>query len=203
MPDPRHRRRRRSALGCALLAAALACTEPPREAAPGAEPTADAVPDDAPPVDAVPGDTAAFDGTVAPTLVERDGPVATLVAVRTGVDAAGVERVVLEFAEGAMPGYGIEYVADPRACGSGDPVRVAGGAHLVVRLTPARAHSDAGESTIAARTLAPNGSALRELAVSCDFEATLTWVLGVDRQRPYRVHMLASPPRVVVDLGPG
>lgn len=190
MPHPP---RPAAALAAFALGAALACAERPAADAPAAAPS-DAIAAD------TAADTAAFAGTEEPTIVERDGPVATLVAVRTAVREGGVARVALEFAGDTLPGYAIAYEDAPAACGSGEPVRVAGSARLVVRLRPARAHSDAGESTIDARTLTPGG-ALRELAVSCDFEATLTWVLGLDRRRPYRVLTLASPARLVVDVG--
>lgn len=186
--NPAHARR--PATFAVLLVLAAACAE---RGVPDVPDVADAA---APAADgaAVPADTA-------PTIVERDGPVATLAAVRTGRRDGGVERVVFEFVDDALPGYAIAFEDAPAACGSGEPVRIAGAARLVVRLQPARAHSDAGESTIAERRLAPGGDALRELAVSCDFEATLTWVLGLDRRRPYRVLTLASPARLVVDVG--
>ena len=195
-------RRAPTALRTLALATLFACggADVPDAVPPDAAPPV-AAPPVAAPASAASGDTVAFAGTTAPTTVARPGAVATLVAVRTGAQAGGGERVVLEFAEDSLPGHAIAYEDDPRACGSGERVRVAGAARLVVRLEPARAHTDAGESTIAARRLAPGGAIVRELVASCDFEATVAWVIGLDRRRPYRVLTLASPARLVVDVG--
>ena len=187
-----------------LLPLAVACGDarraPPPDAADARAPSAGiaATADSA--RDRTAADTGAFAGTTEPTERAGAGEVATLAAVRTARHAA-FDRVVLEFAGDAVPGHAVAYEAAPRDCGSGDPVRVAGDAWLVVRLEPARAHTEAGESSIDRRRLAPEGAALRELAVSCDFEATLAWVLGLDRRRPYRVLALESPARLVVDVG--
>jgi hypothetical protein len=33
-----------------------------------------------------------------------------------------------------------------------------------------------------------------------DFEAVLTWVAGIRSEQPFRVEVLDSPPRLVVDI---
>lgn len=113
------------------------------------------------------------------------------------------DRVVFEFDGTEVPGYHVEYIDRPvRQCGSGDPMQVAGDGWLAVRLEPAYAHE--GETTVTAtvrdrdRTLdLPN---LRQLVLTCDFEAQVEWVLGLRSPNRYRVRELTDPGRLVVDV---
>jgi hypothetical protein len=34
-----------------------------------------------------------------------------------------------------------------------------------------------------------------------DFEGVLTWVIGLDQQRPFSVFRLSNPSRVYIDIG--
>ena len=125
---------------------------------------------------------------------------ATLRAVRTGRHA-GFDRVVFEFEGGAVPGYHLEYVDRPvTKCGSGDATQVAGQGWLEVRITPANAHTEAGRPTVTDRERRVSLGVLRELELTCDFEADVTWVLGVASPNRYRVQELSSPARLVVDV---
>ncbi|HEX2187497.1 MAG TPA: hypothetical protein VHG51_01305, partial [Longimicrobiaceae bacterium] len=125
---------------------------------------------------------------------------ATLRAVRTGRHA-GFDRVVFEFEGGAVPGYHLEYVDRPvRKCGSGDATEVAGQGWLKVRITPANAHTEQGRPTVADRERRLSLGVLRELELTCDFEADVTWVLGVASPNRYRVQELSNPARLVVDV---
>jgi hypothetical protein len=119
----------------------------------------------------------------------------------------GFDRVVFQF-ENLRPGYRVGYVERPVVeDGSGNRISVAGGAVLVARMEPASGFdlntaegrlvykgprriegSDAGASVV------------REAVRSGDFEAVLSWAVGVDRQVDFRVHALDGPPRLVVDL---
>ncbi len=129
-----------------------------------------------------------------------DGYPAVLRGVRSA-SQAGFDRVVFEFEGTTLPGYQVEYVDKPvRQCGSGDAVAVAGDGWLEVRLTPAQAHTEAGEATVAERERALTLPVLRELESTCDFEAHVTWVLGVASPNRYRVLELSSPARLVVDI---
>ena len=124
---------------------------------------------------------------------------ATLVSLRAA-EHAGYDRVVWELS-GPQPGVHAEYVDRPvRQCGSGEPVPLAGDAWLEVRLEPARAHPEEGRPTIADRRRAAGLPIVEEMVMTCDFEAVVTWVLGVSSPEPYRVTRLADPPRVVVDI---
>ena len=130
----------------------------------------------------------------------RRGEGATLRAVRAARNE-GWDRVVFEFGGAAVPGYHVEYVDRPvRHCGSGDEVRVAGQGWLEVRISPAQAHTDAGQVTVAPRERKLALPVLKELELTCDFEADVTWVLGVAAPNRYRVSELADPARLVVDV---
>lgn len=142
-----------------------------------------------------------FQGTAGITYRPPRGVgVATLRAVRTAFHD-GYDRVVFEFEGERLPGYHIEYIDRPvRQCASGEVVPLAGDAWLRVRMEPAQAHTEAGEPTIAERALTPGLPNLKELKLTCDFEAQVEWVLGLASPNPYRVLELSGPPRLVVDV---
>lgn len=128
-----------------------------------------------------------------------DQPVARLVAVRTGTHE-GFDRVVFEFDE-RVPGYHIEYIDQPvRKCGSGKVAPLAGDGWLEVRMYPAKAHTEEGQPTVSNRERTPKLPVLSELELTCDFEAVVTWVFGVESPNRYQVRELSSPPRLVIDL---
>jgi hypothetical protein len=144
---------------------------------------------------------ATFQGTAGSTDVERSVPgVVTLQAVRSGRHD-GFDRVVFEFDGDFVPGYHIEYIDRPvRACGSGHVVELPGDAWLEIRMPTVRAHTEAGEATIQNRQRRPNLPVVKGLALTCDFEAVVTWALGVSTPNPYRVVELADPPRIALDV---
>jgi len=148
-------------------------------------------------------------GTPAPPFTGTESPIdrpagVMGVATQTGIRVArqeGYDRVVFEFASNGLPGYHVAYTDEPvTQCGSGAPVTVAGDGRLLVRMTPARAHDDAGNATITERALAPGLPVVTELALICDFEAHLDWVIGVAAPNHYRVLELRDPTRLVVDI---
>jgi hypothetical protein len=149
--------------------------------------------------------TPALDGaSTAP--VSWTSPI-TETALLTGVRAAahaGYDRVVFEF-ENGVPGYDVRYVTPPiLADGSGEEVAVAGGAALVVRMEPALDADLTRESAPRTYTgptrFSPSTSAVVELVRTGGFEAVLTWAVGVDEKRPFRVSRLESPARIVIDI---
>jgi hypothetical protein len=139
------------------------------------------------------------DWTPRTTTVVREGGVATQTAFRTAAHP-GFDRVVFAF-DRAIPGYHVEYVDKPTyACGSGEALFLRGDAWLLIRLQPARAHDEGGNATITERRSALDLPVLREVAMTCDFEADVTWVLGLTSPGGYRITELAGPPRLVVDV---
>jgi hypothetical protein len=124
-----------------------------------------------------------------------------LVAVRAG-HHGDVDRVVFEF-RGGLPAersaaYVPRLVADPK----GTPVRIAGRAILQVRLFQAAGHTESGVATAPTRVAFPLPNVMTAVQ-SGDFEAVLTYGLGLARRTHVRVTTLHRPPRVVVTVGAG
>jgi hypothetical protein len=145
----------------------------------------------------------ANDGTAGLTLQRREGMEPAILAEVRSASHEEFDRVVFEFRGRRVPGYRIEYVDRPvRQCGSGEPVEVAGDGWLQVRLEPARAH--AGDTAVVATVTERNRELdlpnLRQLVLTCDFEAQVEWVLGLGSPNPYRIIELPDPPRLVVDV---
>lgn len=119
----------------------------------------------------------------------------------------GFDRVVFEFRDD-LPGYRIEYVEGPLSeDGSGNPVQLEGSAYLVVRMEPASGFDlsvPEGELVYTGprRLSGPQAGAVivREVVRTGDFEAVLTWAIGVDGRAPFRVLTLEEPSRLVIDF---
>jgi hypothetical protein len=123
----------------------------------------------------------------------------TLRDVRTG-DQQPYDRVVFEVEGAKLPEYEVKYVPRPVHCGSGLPAEVAGSAFLQVRLTPARAHTEAGAPSLAVLQRKVRLPVIREIRETCDFEGEVTWVVGLAARKEYRVLELEGPPRLVIDI---
>jgi hypothetical protein len=130
-----------------------------------------------------------------------------LVDVRAG-SHQGFDRVVFEF-DGAVPEHTVSYTDQLVEDGSGDPVSLSGSADLEVVFQGANAHEDDGSPTISPRRFSPNLTAVKEIAQTGDFEAVVSYGIGVDQRRPIKVFTLSEPSRLVVDVsttgaaGPG
>jgi hypothetical protein len=200
---------RRSVL--ALLPALLvACADaaddttpvPPPPAADTPTPAPSGATPDTPPADEqVAAPAGAGDWTAGVSDERRDVTgAATLQAIRVA-GHADFDRIVLDFGAGPLPGHHVEYVDRPvRQCGSGDVVELAGDAWLSIRVEPANAHTEEGRPTVAERSRTPGLPVIRELKLTCDFEAQVEWVAGVSSPNPYRIFTLEQPARLVVDV---
>jgi hypothetical protein len=122
----------------------------------------------------------------------------TLVDVRAG-GHTGYDRVVFEF-RGPVPEHRIGYVDQLVEDGSGNPVSVAGAADLEVVFQGANAHEEDGSPTVTPRRFSPGLTAVKEVAQLGDFEAMVSYGIGVDRRRPIEVSVLSSPSRLVIDV---
>jgi len=117
----------------------------------------------------------------------------------------GYDRVVFQFRNG-LPGYRVEYVEPPlREDGSGNVVNLDGDAFVVVRMEQASGFDlSVPEGALVytgPRRISPDGtSVVREIARTGDFEAVLTWAVGLAERVPFRVLRLESPARIVVDF---
>ena len=119
----------------------------------------------------------------------------------------GFDRVVFQF-ENVRPGYKVAYVERPIVeDGSGATVDVAGDAVLLVRMEPASGFdlaTDEGRLVYQGpRRIdgsASGASIVKELVRTGDFEAVLSWAIGLDKQADFRVRTLDDPARIVVDV---
>lgn len=131
--------------------------------------------------------------------------VALLTDVRAGRQACA-DRVEFEFRTG-IAGATIEYQPGPFTVGeSGQPLTVAGGAFLVVRLEPAAGvnldEPDAPATYTGPSSIKPQGlTHVQEIRELSDFEGQLVWVIGLDDTRPFTVTSLTGPSRVSVEVG--
>jgi hypothetical protein len=156
--------------------------------------------------------------TTAPTTTEEafDGSTGTITAPAEIAETAllervavaghdGYDRVVFQFRNG-VPGYQVRYAEPPlREDGSGNVVTLDGVAFVVIRMEPASGFDlsvPEGEMVYTGpRRLPGTGtSVVREIVRTGDFEAVLTWAVGLDARVPYRVLTLDDPSRIVVDF---
>ena len=122
----------------------------------------------------------------------------------------GFDRVVFQFRNG-VPGYRVGYVRPPISeDGSGNRIEVEGSAFVIVRMEPASGFDlSVAEGELVykgPRRLSGNDagtSTIEEVVRSGDFEAVLSWAIGLDERVPFRVLVLDSPARLVVDFDNG
>jgi hypothetical protein len=142
-----------------------------------------------------------------PVVGEPEGA-STALLTRVGIGRhEGYDRVVFEF-RNAVPGYRVEYVEPPlHEDGSGNRLEVAGSAFVVVRMEPASGFDlsvPEGELVYKGprRLSGPDAgtSVVREVVRTGDFEAVLTWAVGLSDRVDFRVRTLQGPPRLVVDV---
>lgn len=151
-----------------------------------------------------------FSGATAPANGGADAPTRLLTDVRVGVHPC-YERVTFEFkpqqgeADGPVS-WKAAYEKGPiTEDGSGDTVPVKGGAYLVVTMSASAADlsQEAAPATYTGPTSlsAAGSSRIQQVRRIGDFEGVLSWVIGLDRQRPFSVTSQEGPARVIVDVG--
>ena len=154
---------------------------------------------------------APFDGSTA-KQVSATKPMQTLLLTAVRIDSeVCADRIVFDFrpAGGQTPGYAVEYRPATQAQtedASGRHIPIAGNAFLVVRFEPAATADLSGaelELTYTGpRTITPVCMrSVRQVTKTGDFEAVLTWAIGLSEQRPFKVTSSGSPPRLTIELG--
>lgn len=197
-----------SLLGTSLLAGCGgdAGTEASSSAAPAPEVSAETARTGA----ASEGDTAedgASDASPFPGDAEADTADASADARVTVSDIRvgrhdGFDRVVLEVGGEGTPGWDVRYVDQASSQGSGDAIEVAGNAVLQLTVTGAGYPYDTGveEFAIADRVSAPDTEAVTEVAFDGTYEGTTVAFVGVQSRAPFRVYLLESPTRLVLEV---
>jgi len=101
-----------------------------------------------------------------------------------------------------VPGIDAKYVQPPiTEDASGRTVDVKGSAYLSIRMEPASGVDLSGgapEETYTGPKRIDGSGAIAEIVQTGDFEANLTWVIGLDHERAYRVEADASAVRVYI-----
>jgi hypothetical protein len=119
----------------------------------------------------------------------------------------GYDRVVFQF-KNQLPGYRVSYVQPPlQEDGSGNPVSVAGNAVVVVRMEPASGFDlNTGEGVLVYKGpkridgSSAGTSVVQQLVRAGDFEAVLSWAIGLSDRVDFRVTTATSPARLIVDF---
>lgn len=128
------------------------------------------------------------------------GPAALLTEVRTARHAT-YDRTVFTFRGGSLPGVDARYVRQLHQDGSGRPLPLDGGADLQVSLLHAAAHTEDGRPTWSGPASSrPRLPAIRHVRAAGDFEAVVTFGLGIDEKAGFRVVRLENPTRIAVDV---
>jgi hypothetical protein len=151
-----------------------------------------------------------FSGATAEVEGNLDALTRLLTDVRVGAHDC-YERVTFEFkpqqgeADGPVSWHAA-YEAPPiTEDGSGKTVNVKGAAFLVMRFSAVGADlsQEGAPATYTGPTVLETAGTTRIQQVRRigDFEGVLTWVVGLDRERPFKVTTQDGPARVIVDLG--
>jgi hypothetical protein len=149
-------------------------------------------------------------GTGPQTSSGKPSDTMLLTEIRVDSDTC-TDRAIFDFRPGSAekPGFRVEYRPADEAQtedASGRHIQVAGKAFLVVRFEPAATADLSGaklERTYTGpRRIRPVGMRfVPEIVKMGDFEAVLTWTIGLSERRPFSVTSSGSPPRVTIAIG--
>jgi hypothetical protein len=174
-------------------------TTPPTEPTPTEEtiPTTTAKAEPPPPV------------KCAPETLGDEGVFMNLTDVRVGAHD-GYDRIVFEFEEphpnpggkGGIPRFEIRQAKPPFTEDPSDtPIHVEGDAFVQIVFQGATGYDFEGNATYdGPRRLTPGFGTLTQAVEGGDFEATMTWILGLSRPTCWEIHALHNPERVVIDF---
>ena len=135
------------------------------------------------------------------------GSMATPASLLTSIRVAHhstYDRVVFEFS-GKLPGYRVAYVPQVVMDASGEPVALKGSHFLQVvfqgaTLDTTLQQGSAGKQYTGPKRITPLLPAVQEIVFAGDFEAVLSWGIGIAGPRGFRVVPLSSPTRLAVDI---
>ncbi|HCT81610.1 MAG TPA: hypothetical protein DGG94_10000 [Micromonosporaceae bacterium] len=117
------------------------------------------------------------------------------------------DRLILEFGGTTAPGHTIKYVSEVREDPSDRPVTLTGTAFLQIVLdggtldtSPRESDPNKVERYAGPRRLSPDLPLIKEVAVTGDFEAHLSFGVGLSRKADFKVQTLTAPARVVIQF---
>jgi hypothetical protein len=162
-----------------------------------------------PTVTPTPSPTPTAATTACPSATGGEATFVHLTDVRVGTHS-GFDRVTFEFAAAPdappkIPQYEIHLASPPIVeDGSGNPIEVEGNHFAQVIFHGATGYDLSSETPkptyTGPRELKPRFTVLTEVQQNGDFEATLSWALGLSRSSCWKVVELSDPLRVVIDL---
>src|SRR5919109_4343908 len=145
----------------------------------------------------------------APETGGEDGVYMNLTDVRVGAHN-GFDRVVFEFDEpdpnpagnGGVPYFQIRTAKPPFTQDPSDlPIDVEGDAFARIVFQGASGYDFDGNATYdGPRRLTPGFGTLAQVVEGGDFEATMTWMLGLSRPTCWQIQELHNPERLVIDF---
>jgi hypothetical protein len=121
-----------------------------------------------------------------------------LVGVRTA-SHRNFDRVVWDFVGGVPDVRQAGYVRELRGDPSDLPIRIAGSAILELSMTANGHDPDTGTNTSPGRVVAGLGNVI-EVVKAGDFEAVVSYGVGLAKRQPFHVFTLSNPSRVVLDV---
>ena len=118
--------------------------------------------------------------------------------VRIGAHGS-FDRITFEF-DGGLPGYKVQYVEPPIRL-DGHVAAIEGSAFIQIVMQQAAAHDLNGAPTFTQNEFKPRLKSIIEAQATGDFEAVLSWALGVSGRLPFRVQTFRGPDRLAIDVG--
>jgi hypothetical protein len=147
--------------------------------------------------------------TCGPETAGDKGVYTNLTGVRVGAHD-GYDRIVFEFAapqpnpggKAGIPRFEIRRAKPPFSEDPSDlPIDVEGNAFVRIVFQGASGYDFDGNATYTgSRRLTPGFGTLTQAVEGGDFEATLTWILGLSRPTCWQIHALHNPDRLVIDF---
>lgn len=115
----------------------------------------------------------------------------------------GFERIVIEHAGTGTPSMLVQYTDDPVAPGSGEPLDLDQNTALEIIWSGTASIDDVDVDQLM-QVNDPitdlDTTAAQSVVVFAPWEATSSYFIGLDEQRPYAVTILEDPVRLVVDI---
>jgi hypothetical protein len=151
-----------------------------------------------------PGATSPQAGRLCDTKVESANP--ALRSVRFGRHDT-YDRLAFDFCKPAETTLAATVVKELREDGSGNKVTLKGKYFIAITLTPADAHTAAGQPTVPSRAVTVAGRNMQQYKLIGDFEGVVTYGVGIMRLEETATALRVDPndPRHIIlyfDLGP-
>ncbi|NGO09450.1 hypothetical protein G5C60_18060 [Streptomyces sp. HC44] len=130
----------------------------------------------------------------------RRAPATALVVNARWGGHCSFDRIVIDV-RGTMPPVTVKPVGELRYDGTGAKVPLAGKHFLEIKLSPAAAHNEAGQSVYRGpRLVKIHLPKLKGLALTGDFEGVVTFGAASHTKPVYNTFKLHSPERFVLDI---